>query len=147
MNRPIVNERGERLLRMTAVDAAVTADFALVVAVRADEALLVHNRMSAVWELPGGFLDPGETPDACARREVLEESGQHIATVIGVADILIELPDGAQRRGRGRVFRGMLTRWSPFVPNAEVDACRTWATHALPASTSAIDAHLLRRLT
>lgn len=28
-----------------------------------------------VWEIPAGRLDPGETPDACARRELEEEAG------------------------------------------------------------------------
>ena len=27
------------------------------------------------WELPGGILDPGEDPAACAVREVVEETG------------------------------------------------------------------------
>ncbi len=28
-----------------------------------------------VWEVPAGTLDPGEAPDACARRELFEETG------------------------------------------------------------------------
>lgn len=28
-----------------------------------------------LWEIPAGTLDPGEAPDACARRELLEEAG------------------------------------------------------------------------
>ncbi|HWS36711.1 MAG TPA: NUDIX hydrolase, partial [Actinoplanes sp.] len=28
-----------------------------------------------VWELPGGYLDPGEEPMTCAAREVEEETG------------------------------------------------------------------------
>lgn len=39
-----------------------------------------------VWELPGGYLDDGETPQACAAREAEEETGwrpgavEHLAT-------------------------------------------------------------------
>src|SRR2546421_5078305 len=28
-----------------------------------------------LWEIPAGTLDSGEAPEACARREVLEEAG------------------------------------------------------------------------
>ena len=28
-----------------------------------------------IWEIPAGRLDPGEAPEACARRELLEETG------------------------------------------------------------------------
>ena len=40
-----------------------------------------------VWEVPAGRLDPGETPEACARRELLEETGatatrfDHLTTI------------------------------------------------------------------
>jgi ADP-ribose pyrophosphatase len=28
-----------------------------------------------IWEIPAGVLEPGEEPEACARRELLEETG------------------------------------------------------------------------
>ena len=45
-----------------------------------DGRLLVTRRLSGVhlagrWEFPGGKLAPGEAPEACAERELLEEVG------------------------------------------------------------------------
>lgn len=48
---------------------------------REDEVLLVRHRKGAraYWMLPGGGLDFGETFEACARRELLEETGFEVA--------------------------------------------------------------------
>ena len=34
-----------------------------------------HAADGYIWEIPAGRLDPGETPDGCARRELVEETG------------------------------------------------------------------------
>ncbi len=34
-----------------------------------------HAANGYVWEVPAGRLDPGETPEGCARRELEEEAG------------------------------------------------------------------------
>jgi ADP-ribose pyrophosphatase len=34
-----------------------------------------HAAERYVWEIPAGRLEPGETPEACARRELEEEAG------------------------------------------------------------------------
>ena len=36
------------------------------------------------WDVPGGFLEEGETPEACARREIREELGVELG-VLGLA--------------------------------------------------------------
>ncbi len=41
----------------------------------AGELLIIKNNYKAHWSLPGGVVDPGETPRQAAVREVLEEVG------------------------------------------------------------------------
>lgn len=38
-----------------------------------------HAADGFIWEIPAGRLDPGEAPEACARRELEEETGYRAA--------------------------------------------------------------------
>jgi ADP-ribose pyrophosphatase len=46
-----------------------------------------HAADGVIWEVPAGVLEPGEEPAACARRELLEETGanaesiEHLTTI------------------------------------------------------------------
>ena len=42
---------------------------------------LNHAADDYIWEVPAGRLDPGETPEACARRELEEEAGVTAGTL------------------------------------------------------------------
>ncbi|WP_433757303.1 NUDIX domain-containing protein [Nocardia sp. CA-135398] len=43
--------------------------------VRGDEILLVHKIYGNGWDIPGGYVEPGESPGAACRREISEELG------------------------------------------------------------------------
>ena len=82
---------------------------------------LVHRPRYDDWTLPKGKLDPGESFDDAALREVAEETGL-------LARLERELPEVAYEvRGRPKVVRYWLMEVegeTPFVPGEEVDEVR-----------------------
>lgn len=46
-----------------------------------------HAADGVVWEIPAGRLEPGEDPEACARRELEEEAGFVAGTLIPLTSI------------------------------------------------------------
>lgn len=68
---------------------------------QADPAVLLTRRAASLrahagqWALPGGRIDPGESPEQAALRELAEEVGLHL----GASAILGRLDDYATRSG------------------------------------------------
>jgi 8-oxo-dGTP diphosphatase len=87
------------------------------------EVLLVHRPRYDDWSLPKGKCEPGETDEACARREVHEETGLRVKLGDPLPDVRYE-----DHRGRSKVVRYWVMQplddSSPFVPNDEVDKIR-----------------------
>jgi ADP-ribose pyrophosphatase len=76
----------------------------LIVPMDGDRVTLIkqyrHCAAGYLWECPAGTLNPGETPEQCARREVVEEAGVeagrldhvgHIFTAPGFTDEKIHI--------------------------------------------------------
>jgi 8-oxo-dGTP pyrophosphatase MutT (NUDIX family) len=90
---------------------------------RADYAV-VHRRRYDDWTLPKGKLDPGETDEEAAQREVEEETGVR-------PELLTELSSTryADRKGRVKQVRYWLMEpldgtAAEFRPNNEIDEVR-----------------------
>lgn len=107
--------------------------------------LLVFNRFRQEWELPGGMIDPGETPRQAAVRELREESGLHLPTLTlaGYARFWLTTPP---RHEYAAIYTAHVPgRHDDFVPNEEIGAIRWWdTTKPCPGKTQIIDATLAR---
>jgi 8-oxo-dGTP diphosphatase len=90
------------------------------------EIAVVHRPLHHDWSFPKGKLEPGETFELAARREVLEETGMacRLVRFIGHTEYV-------DRKGRPKAvaYWVMAPEAGAFRPNAEVDELR-WLTLA-----------------
>jgi 8-oxo-dGTP pyrophosphatase MutT (NUDIX family) len=91
------------------------------VVLRNGRVAVVHRPRYDDWSLPKGKLDPGESFEDAALREVEEETGLRCR-------LLRELPtvsyDVRGRRKEVRYWAMEVEDETPFVPNEEVDEVR-----------------------
>ncbi|MCX2926165.1 NUDIX hydrolase [Streptomyces sp. NEAU-W12] len=145
----VVDDRGNALVSFALGaedrppgDAPLTV--ALVALWHGHRVLMAFNRFRQAWELPGGQIDPGETPRRAAARELLEETN-HASDgrfhFVGFASFALA-PD--QRTEYGALFTGRAADVSQsFRPNDEVEAIRWWdLEESLPGRLQPLDAYL-----
>ncbi|UBV43121.1 NUDIX hydrolase [Deinococcus taeanensis] len=83
------------------------------------------------WGLPGGVVDPGETPPQAAVREAEEEVGVRVV-LRGVIGLYL-LQGGGWPDIQAYVFRAQITEGEPRIINPQEISQIAWKSrHALP---------------
>jgi 8-oxo-dGTP diphosphatase len=89
--------------------------------IRAGAVLLVHRPKYDDWSFPKGKCEDAESDEACALREVEEETGLR-------CELLDEIGETSYRDGKGRPKTVRYWRMRPidgeFEPHAEIDEVR-----------------------
>jgi 8-oxo-dGTP diphosphatase len=90
-----------------------------------------HEPFAGFWALPGGFIEPDETLEASARRELLEETGLQVGALTPVATF-----GDPGRDPRGRTLTVLFRALLPSLPvvSGQDDASEAawFALDALP---------------
>lgn len=106
------------------------------------EFLILFQNGSRTWSFPKGHMEPGETEQQTALRELFEETGLETKLIPG-AKAVTEYPIGPISRKQVVLFAGEV-RGEPALRDGEIESCRwvcprAFSRYLYPGVVSAMD--------
>ena len=122
-----------------------------VLLLRQNEVLLQRRKDNGLWSLPGGSLEPGESLEEAARREVLEETGLaagqlNLFGVYSGKDQFFQYPNGDQIYDVCVVYSTSDFHGEMLAEDGEVLELRFFALDELPGDLTPLDKPVLEDL-
>ncbi|GHO53913.1 NUDIX hydrolase [Ktedonobacter robiniae] len=112
---------------------------AVVIVLNAEKEILLQERREPqdTWGLPGGLMEPGESFEETARREVMEETGLelhtlHMQEVFSGRDYYFQCSNGDEAFAITAVFIAQAYSGQPLPDEHEVVALHFFAPDKLP---------------
>ena len=105
---------------------------ARVMLVDGDKVLLIRHTYLPGWQFPGGGVDPGETIESAARREVLEETGYRVTGDMALLGIYHNISTVTDRDHVAFYVATQFVVDHVFKPNREIAESGWFDRRALP---------------
>ena len=111
-----------------------------------DKVLLVKHTYTPGWQFPGSGVEPGETAEAAAAREALEETGYQAEGRPELAGFYLNRIAGGMRDHVAVYVWRQFRRERAFRANLEIAQCEWFDIHALPPDVGKGTARRLREI-
>jgi 8-oxo-dGTP pyrophosphatase MutT (NUDIX family) len=145
-----MNDYVRRLRRHIGHEPLLLAAAGIIVRDERGAVLLQRRGDDGSWGIPGGSLEPGETWEAAARRELAEETGLVVGRLTPIdsysgPEFFIEYPNGDQVYVVGVTFLAHDITGEPAPDGDESLELRYFAPGAWPDGLNAYNRRLLDR--
>ena len=100
-----------------------------------------HGAREFFWELPAGYVEDGESPAACVKREFREEVGYELRRPRKLSSVFLQPSRSNQVV---HIFEGLVGRRMPAEPDSVEDIHTEFFTRAEALSGRARYTHLAR---
>jgi 8-oxo-dGTP diphosphatase len=92
--------------------------YSLIAAICKGQWIFVRHRDKLTWEIAGGHIEKGETPEEAAGRELTEETGAFTFRLHSIATYSVESDFNI---GYGRLFLAEVTALKDIVDTCEIE--------------------------